>query len=92
MTKFEDFDVNVESLAKGLLNIIYEHRDHYCLAYGMMPADVMFSFEKLLAVKIPDSYLANHTILNGHYVRTQVIQAVIARVLELAVKDNICLV
>jgi hypothetical protein len=92
MTKFEDFDVDIENLARGLLNIIYEHPDAACLSYGMMPADVMLSFEKVLSVKIPDSYIKNHSMLSGTYIRQRVQFEVIARVLELAVKDNRVLV
>jgi hypothetical protein len=92
MTKFADIEVDIDNLAKGLLDLIYIHPDKFALSYGCIPADIMYLFDKILTIKIPDNCIKNHYVIDGVYIRQQITHAVICSILEQACKDKTCLV
>jgi hypothetical protein len=93
------FTVNVEALAAGILQIIDEHRDGACLTLGMLPADVMFTLDRLLEEKIPDTYydpdgatLEDRIRTDGAEIRREVSRAVSVAILRQASEQGKCLV
>lgn len=88
MTNTTDFcgiKVDVDKLAQGILQMIYEHPDGICLAYGMFPAEIMNALDVALQKKIPNCYnLGDVESVDGIEVRHDITKAVCSKVLELA--------
>lgn len=85
--------VDVDAIARGLFELCKEHPDGACLRFGMLPAQVMESFERNLKPKIPDLYFHTDNVLgeiNGKRIRQAVVNDVAARIIGLATESGIC--
>lgn len=97
--KLGPFTINVDALAAGLLEIIEEHPHGSCLALGMLPADVMATFEAGLEEKIPDAFhdptaedIDERIRTDGAEIRRTVSHAVTAAILRQATEQGKCVV
>lgn len=51
----ETLSVNVEAIAAGIADMIEDHPHGGCVTLGMLPADLMRSFETALERKVSDA-------------------------------------
>lgn len=97
--KLGPFSIDVEPLAAGILKIIDDHPDGACITLGMLPADVMFTLDRLLEEKIPDTYydpdreaFEDRIRTDGAEIRREVSRAVSVAILRQASEQGKCLV
>lgn len=79
--------VDVEAMAKGLVEMIKTHPDGACFSFGMFPADLMEIFDRELARKVPDEFVReigndSGVCTNGKRLREQITKDVCAECLR----------
>lgn len=91
-------EIDIDKLADGIYELIKEHPDGRCLSLGMLPADLMITFEKMLENKIPDEFilpssklknLDDMVIYDGCRIRRGIINEMNKRILDRAEKEGI---
>lgn len=94
MTKINGFTVDVEKLSRGLYAMCKSHPDSACMSLGMLPAEIMQVFDKMLKEKIPDQYLHCDTleVYSGKDTRKEITHLVSCNVIKYASEEGLCIV
>lgn len=91
-------EINIDKLADGVYELIKEHPDGRCLSLGMLPADLMITFERMLKDKIPDEFILSSkklksidemVIHDGSRMRKGIMNEISKRILDRAEKEGI---
>lgn len=85
-------DCDVVKLSAGMYELM---KDRPRLRYGMLPAEMMESFEQGLKVKIPDRFYsrtAGELVEYGKKIREEIEHEVCCEILRLATEEGICIV
>lgn len=88
--KIPGFTVDIEAVAAGLYQMCREHKNGGCMALGMLPAEIMDSFERMLAEKIPDRFFVNGERIDGKKLRAEAVHAITVAILKRATNDGVC--
>jgi hypothetical protein len=93
------FTVHIDPMAERMLGLIQRHPDGACLSLGMLPADIMQSFDVMLRQRIPDHYLDPDAERieflfreDGAWIRQQIIHKVTVAILQKATERGLCVV
>src|SRR5690606_5091882 len=93
------FTVHIDPMAERMLELIQRHPDGACIVLGMLPADIMQSFDVMLRERIPDHFIdpAAEVIddlfrSDGAWIRQQIIHKVTVAILQKAAERGLCMV
>jgi hypothetical protein len=91
------FTANIDAMANRMLELIQRHPHGSCIVLGMLPADIMESFDIMLRERIPDHYLdfgaeviGDLFCENGARIRQEITHRVTAAILRKATEKGIC--
>jgi hypothetical protein len=91
------FTAKLDLMAERMLELIQRHPHGSCLVLGMLPADIMESFDIMLRERIPDHYLdfgaeviGDLFCENGARIRQEITHRVTAAILRKATEKGIC--
>lgn len=91
------FTANIDAMAKRMVELIQRHPHGGCIVLGMLPADIMESFDVTLRERIPDHYIDTAAevvddlfCINGAWIRQQITHRVTVAILRKATEEGIC--